>query len=1206
MKRLIVNNIEVVLNKDVKIPYSVRNFNLNNPTLINIDKSKSIELQRCNINDEAFGFISNKTRLNTSSASGQGVLFNPIKKNTYQLLEDSELISEGLVNILEANDKVIIIELYDALLEKFNDLDDKYINDVDLFTEQKINVDFIINPPAGLTPVFGLDDAALDKSHITCRIMEGNNVRAGYRAELPRECFPIDLRTFKTYEVRYGVDINTIIDKINQKWGNIIDNRYNFESLHLLTNKPTSKPHYGDFSVSGSVGSLSGSTPFGSAVGGNLIINNKPITQLSGHITPQSQKINVNSNLIFTLRSGVAQTTVRQLQLENEAKTESYFADRQYVGQLKSNIKIICYKRGQVVYISNQTETIIDLLWKVNYFKINNDLKYIGTILSTFDLPPIDFDTYRIETTITNLIYPQPLYNSYDSGFMWFFRKQNLFTMGATYNFQTVHNIIETNSDKLLSYSKVNTKTLLPKVKVKDFLVAIIKSFNLHTEVNGGKIVIREKNFKYSADLPIINLNNIKQTRIVDKKTIIMSSEIADDVRLDNYKTKYDKSYAEQVIDLGYTINSKKEEIKLPYSIPFYQSGINAFAYDAYNDYRNGGYSKTALGSFVGLNDKLTFGYLAEVNEKLYINDDLLDEFLSEDGVGMANDSLVYNPTAPDYDKFKVYNNPNNRHKVLDTFRTFSPYTWRNDVIYKSLEVNKPLENYGYVKDSSYPEDSTHYSNYFKNMYSQLYDQDSYIIEVDMLIKSKLDFETIFNWDNADYVIYEVDEYEPQRVGVYRVKLLRVMDKSKLINLYNRPDTVEILSMKPIENRPANQDLDVIFNLKHTVVSGKVPLYSGVCYSRSNPLPTIANNKTQYNGLVNVATTSTPFYGDYMHYRAYIRFNDGTTIYSSVMGVQLPQAIVKPSCVVTATPVKVGGSVFNGIKFSFSELFDGRSPIVIHSIRLKYGTGADWNNYNEIIEKDHFVNEMFVGALDQNQLYSYFMVLGNEYVDYELYGEVFLPAYVNPQFKFIIRAYETTNSITVNYGVDKGTDNITDCLLLWGLPTNPDPTISSYLDGEPVPTVSNGYHTIKGLNPSAGYKIRLAARAANGTWYYSPTSELWTLSNPPQLSVNAVGQQLSDRVTAYCSYTVDNPSLITERGVCWARNHIPTIDDIKQFDVIRANGTTTFFNCSINPLFIGEYWFRSYLILGGGSVAYSTAKRISVLRPNERQISQEF
>ena len=81
MKRLIVNGIELILDKGLTFPYSVRNFNLNNPTLINIDKSKSIELKRCNINDEAFGFISNKTRLNTSSASGQGVLFNPIKKN---------------------------------------------------------------------------------------------------------------------------------------------------------------------------------------------------------------------------------------------------------------------------------------------------------------------------------------------------------------------------------------------------------------------------------------------------------------------------------------------------------------------------------------------------------------------------------------------------------------------------------------------------------------------------------------------------------------------------------------------------------------------------------------------------------------------------------------------------------------------------------------------------------------------------------------------------------------------------------------------------------------------------------------------------------------------------------------------------------------------------------------------------------------------
>ena len=1198
MKRLIVNGIEIILDKGLTFPYSVKNFDLENPTLINIDKSKSIELKRCNTNDEAFGFIANNSRINTSTVSGSGVLFNPIKKNNYQLLEDSELISEGIVNVLEANDKVIIIELYDALLEKFNELDDKYINDVNLFTERKINVDFITTPPEGIVPVFGLDDTSMSTTSILCRKYNGKHFVLD-KVEIP-ESKPIDLQTFKSYDCRFATPVENMINKINEQW-DIIDNQYDFEGLHLLSNKLTPFPYYNDRVVNVSTGGFNNAAPQGSISNGEL-----NAFVLSDNLTTLAQKINIISGVNFTLRSDNPSVThlVRQLNSENNARTVSSFNMGDYIGTLKVTTTLKFYK-GSINVDNINSITNIDLLWGRNFLKRNNtDLVYTGKISSNFNVSIMDYDTFKIETHITNVVTPRNPGDNYPNDYMWFFRKVALHNIGARYSITSSHEMIETNSDKMNSNLKINTKSMLPKIKVKDFILALIKSFNLHTEIVNGKILLREKSFKYTAELPIINLNNTKQSRLINEQKIILDNDKATDARLDNYKTKYDKAYGEQVVDLGYTINTKKKEIKLPFSIPFWQRGINYWAYGEYLDYNNGGYSRTPVGSFVGLKDKLTFGYLADVKSDLYVSDDSQNEIIDNDSeFGTYNEYLHYIPDSSNfrwtmrlpiiplnqivptpYDTVSWKFPKLHYYKV---YKTLSPYNFKNNVIYKSLELNKPLESYGNVTNAVYSQESTHYNTYFANMFSQLYDQDAYIIEVDMLIKSKLDFETIFNWNNTDYIIYAIDEYEPQKVGVFRVKLIRVMDKFKLMNLYNRPDVLEIKSVLPVKAEPTYKPMYVSASISKNIYSGKIINYSGLCYSKVNPEPTILDTVQEYSGFTDNPFIITSEWGQTIYVRAYLKFTDGTVLYSSAITINLPQAIVKPTVVINTSPVGV-----DGIKFEFTELFDGRSPITAQYVYVKQGVYVDRNSYDKSAELYAFTPNINIGNLVSGKQYSWLVILSNGYEENYYYGSINIPVIINPYIQFPIRLDSTTTSINVQYEIEGGTYRISDYRLLWSvsplLPNVTTHTGMAYLNS------NSGQYNITGLLPSTTYNIRIGVYIRDtSSWFYGPTTPMSTNSNPPQLSALVTATEGSSFATALCNYTVDVPSNITERGVCWALNVIPTVNDEKVFDTVQTNGSIHFNISELNGLEQNNYWFRPYLRMGN-SYVYGNVVRMLV------------
>jgi hypothetical protein len=511
------------------------------------------------------------------------------------------------------------------------------------------------------------------------------------------------------------------------------------------------------------------------------------------------------------------------------------------------------------------------------------------------------------------------------------------------------------------------------------------------------------------------------------------------------------------------------------------------------------------------------------------------------------------------------------------------------------LELNKPLETYGYVNDSVYPAKATHYNNYFGNMFSQLYDQDAFIIEVDMLIKSRIDFETIFNWNNTDYVIYEIDEYEPSRMGVYRVKLLRVMDRNKLTNLYSKDDSIEITNVSAMSSVPAFQPNWFTLTLNINKVSGLNTTHTGIAYSFTNENPTI--NDLFYQQIGELTNISLSLYSDNFDkqcfYKAYIKLSDGSILYTEPRWIYIPSAIVAPSVIIST-------SLFNeGFRVHYNTWSDGGSPITQIRTFIKAGWYVDEYSNDDVDEFYEIKDYSTWASLSPGQVYSILTIVNNLYFEHRAYDYIEIPAYIPPYLDFVRTATVSTTSINTFYSYGAGTDSIETVLLLWK--KNGTPTFDSYDGYEELPAFSDydGEFLIEGLTAGSSYGIRLGAvvNDNNGYPYYGPTTTGFTQSNPPIITSSITGAELDSNVRAYCSYQVDNPSLITERGVCWTRNVIPTRNDSKQFDTVQANGNTTF-NCTITPQYISEYWFRPYIMIGT-SISYGSAKRIGILAPRE-------
>ena len=100
----------------------------------------------------------------------------------------------------------------------------------------------------GIKPVFCVNDTEFGLSKIKCNSYTGStNTTAIDNVELPTNCTPLQLKTFKCYDIPYAVSVQTLINNINDYSGAlpniIVDSELSglTNDLYILTNKPSTE-----------------------------------------------------------------------------------------------------------------------------------------------------------------------------------------------------------------------------------------------------------------------------------------------------------------------------------------------------------------------------------------------------------------------------------------------------------------------------------------------------------------------------------------------------------------------------------------------------------------------------------------------------------------------------------------------------------------------------------------------------------------------------------------------------------------------------------------------------------------------------------------------------------------------------------------------------------------------------------------------------
>ena len=247
MKQLIINGDLCLINDSQYFPFTYKVSDLEEINIINFPSTKTVELPRNSQNDEIFGHIAEITRINYGYEDNKsGISFNQFKKAEYTLLNNSEVVSEGILRIVNITNDNYEVELYDNAINLLEDLEDKYLNELE-----------IINPQTGLplserinhqtikemtTKDYGVNPVFVDfDSKYTGTQIYGNQEGVGEKIlELPREMTPLQMRTFSAAEVPLTIHITKMIDMIEAK------EQVEFSSdvkgllayIHMLLKKP--------------------------------------------------------------------------------------------------------------------------------------------------------------------------------------------------------------------------------------------------------------------------------------------------------------------------------------------------------------------------------------------------------------------------------------------------------------------------------------------------------------------------------------------------------------------------------------------------------------------------------------------------------------------------------------------------------------------------------------------------------------------------------------------------------------------------------------------------------------------------------------------------------------------------------------------------------------------------------------------------------
>ena len=802
MKSLFIDNKRVIMEDDTYFPFTHTITDLENVDIIGLPSTKTVTIPRCPNNDEIFGYIADITRINYGTSDNKvGISFNQIKQCEYTLSDESILISKGLVIIDNITETSYEITLYDYLIKKLEELEgdaetgEYYLTELDI-TKNSTPVSFqsnaaniknrTINLDMPIIPVACIRDNNndLDKKSIRCTTVNGSTTKID-KVDLPIECTSLQLKTLKSYEFNYATTLNTTVDAINAKYGNIIGIDPSVQSIfndtYMLLNNPKNEEK---------------------AV-------NKATTLKAYSTTIDSLSYQLTDN--FTNQNACIENGHKRFDIDLEIKWESSITDI-LGGCLKDGESVwspkymitapdgtIFSKIWLKVWFTNQRKSSSPLYYAVDLVKgVNCQLTMSGEYLKFLTLTyklNIDQDLYINfgEVTYTQLHLDILHYDPNNPAYKWQLFGGNSNIIYTTRTFKNTSILTESNL-AFRSNDTINTKKIMPKISIKDFILQVVKFFNLDITTKDNLLYIQKKKYYVSTDNILVDtIDGISTNNITFNRLRLINSLPKSDL-LDNYKTQYKSTYASKTINTGYSIKKSTKDITLEASIPVLLRDYNSFAYHSYGGYYNGGYSKNTHGMVNDLDGKLTFCYVKKVSETLYVTDDTpFEGGLNEDSI-LSNETkfLHYNPALyvntalgdGDVNKYLFKNLVDISYgfSTLPYYYSVTPYYFTDGIISKSLELEKPNINYAGITDNQYPEQSTLYYRYHRNMLIDKYNSNTHILSVKMYIDGLIDIYKIYNYHNSFYIVSDITEYDPTKPDIYEIKLMRVNDPNNYIN----------------------------------------------------------------------------------------------------------------------------------------------------------------------------------------------------------------------------------------------------------------------------------------------------------------------------------------------------------------------------------------------------------------------------------------
>lgn len=1173
-KQLYINDKRVFIDEEkTYFPFSYTINDLETVNVINIPGSKTIEIPRCPVNDEIFGYIGEFSRITISSDDDKAnIMFNQTKKCYYKLYSDSELVSNGLVIVTSLTPNTFEIQLKDELMDKLEELNDVYLNELDIYNSSNNIISFPSNVlnvrdhllSTDLIPTFNIKEFDLPKDKLICKDSETNKLSS---ITLPTECSPLQARTYKNYEVDYVMPINSLINTINHNGYNInVDNKVSpfFKEVNVLCNKPTniSISEFGNVSPSTEL-SVTATTqpPTNSNTAARLLTkvllngdhsinkNGTYYIKLDVNIDVTNPYSNIDNLYSIHYGNELKQSTITRYVYALTgvpANTNEVIAQTgDYIGDYWIDIELaktyLVDPNNGITYKPQLFRYKIKLLLNKNcWFNFDTKTCHINTIVpisTDFYYSLFNGDVAYLDIRTTNRNPDDANEVTYLFGT---FSTSVITTNQSTYTFKNLD---------FRTGDIIKGQTILPKVSVKDFIINTCKFFNLGLTVKNNALYIFKKVYSKSNLVPILDTIDNTDLGLISFNKLILSTNISSDQLMDDYKTNTDKKYGEQIINTGYSIKETKKEVNFEVSVPFLMDDYNAYAYDSYCKCYSGGYNINNHGNIYGLNDKLVFGFLNRVennpptkfsNALSVVNDSTLEikNIVHSSILNEVTDTefQMYAPNITyfaDSGEFKFNSADDVNYKTIDSYYTFSPYKIdTNGNVAISLEMNKPLYNYtSNIYDENYQDDKTLYSIFHKKMLTDKYNVNTNIIKAKMFLDGKVNPFLIYNIKNTNYIMSKLPEYDPTIPNMYEVELMKVNNVDNYINTFNPvKGEIELRNVTSIADSHITGEFEILFD-GWTNINSK-----GICWTTGDT----AYWRPDYVAVTNPSNISTFDTGALSNntiyrLRAYIETDAGLTYSNQIEVRTLSTPYVSTTAITSianTTAYSGGNSIIdNGSPITQKGICWGTSvnPTISGSYSINGSGNSDFTYQMTGLAEN---TTYYVRAYTTNSI-------GTSYGNQLSFKTLGLPIVETVSIVSI-----TSSSCVVNTNVVSGAGHsIIERGICWDTTGTPNIGGDFTDNGTGTGTFATG---IIGLIANTTYYARSYAINSVGISYGEIIS--FTTSMASEILVTTLGSPIvtsNSTATVKGNLTNTGGNLITQKGICYVKDPgIPLITDL--------------------------------------------------------------